>query len=177
MKHLKDEEIMTMISHGKLEYTRILFDRYHIKIYNFLLKMVQDKDHSEDLTQDVFYKLIKYRTSYKEGKFSSWIYTIARNVFMDHYKSQKNKNQRLDDIDYKIQKIPEENITSKEIKEQLETALNKLNYTDKMLIVMHRYQNIKYQEIAEITDSTRGAVKTKIHRAIAKLKNHYFQNM
>lgn len=177
MKNLTDEELMILVSNGNLDRMSILFERYHIKIFNFLLKMTRDRDISQDITQEVFYKAIKYRSSYKRGKFSSWIYTIARNIFADHYQSQKNKEDRFENIEYKIEQKEQDTIEIKETNEELYKALNKLNKSDKELVIMNRYQGIKYQEIAEITGSTAGAVKTKIHRAIHKLKDHYLQNI
>lgn len=177
MKNLTDEELMILVSEDNLDMMRILFERYHIRIFNFLLKMTNDRDASQDITQEVFYKAIKYRKSYKKGKFSSWIYTIARNIFSDHYQSKKNKDQRLDEIEYKVEREGSNTIEKDEIKEQLNKALEKLNKSDRELVIMNRYQGIKYQEIAEITGSTAGAVKTKVHRAIHKLKDHYLQNI
>ncbi|MHA7056690.1 RNA polymerase sigma factor [Aquimarina sp. M1] len=177
MKNVTDEELMILVSNGDLDMMSILFDRYHIRIFNFLLKMTRDRNVSQDITQEVFYKAIKYRASYKKGKFSSWIYTIARNIFSDHYQSQKNKEQRLDEIEYKIEHEETDSLEKQEIKEQLDKALRRLPQCDRELIIMNRYQRIKYQEIAEITGSTAGAVKTKVHRAIHKLKDHYLQNI
>ncbi len=176
MKNLTDEELMIMVSNGNLDMMSILFDRYHIRIFNFLLKMTRDRDVSQDITQEVFYKAIKYRTSYKKGKFSSWIYTIARNIFSDHYQKQKIAAQRLDAIEFKIETEDTYTIEKDEVKEQLERALGQLSKSDRELVIMNRYQEIKYQEIAEITNSTAGAVKTKVHRAIHKLKDYYLQN-
>ncbi len=175
MKNVTDEELMILVSNGNLDMMSILFDRYHVRIFNFLLKMTRDRDASQDITQEVFYKAIKYRTSYKKGKFSSWIYTIARNIFSDHYQRKKNKDQRLDEINYKTEAA--DRIEKDETAEQLHRALEQLNQSDRELVIMNRYQGIKYQEIAEITGSTPGAVKTKVHRAITKLKNHYLQNI
>ncbi|WP_299604841.1 RNA polymerase sigma factor [Aquimarina litoralis] len=177
MKNLTDEELMILVSEDNLDMMRILFERYHIRIFNFLLKMTNDRDASQDIAQEVFYKAIKYRKSYNKGKFSSWIYTIARNIFSDHYQSKKNKDQRLDEIEYKTEQEGSNGIEKDEIKEQLNQALKKLNKSDRELVIMNRYQGIKYQEIAEITGSTTGAVKTKVHRAIHKLKDHYLQNI
>ncbi len=176
MKNLNDEELMILVSNGNLDVMGILFDRYHIKIFNFLLKMTRDKEVSQDITQEVFYKAIKYRASYKKGKFSSWIFTIARNIFVDYYQRQKNKDERFETIEYKIEQKEPDQINARETNEELNRALNQLNTVDKELVIMNRYQGIKYQEIAEITGSTPGAVKTKIHRAIHKLKGHYLQN-
>ncbi len=177
MKNLSDEELMILVSNGNVDMMSILFERYHVRIYNFLLKMTRDRDVSQDITQEVFYKAIKYRNSYKRGKFSSWIYTIARNIFSDHYQKQKNKDQRLDDIQYKTEEQDANSIEDNEVKEQLHLALQQLGQSDKELIIMNRYQGIKYQEIAEIIGSTEGAVKTKVHRAIHKLKEYYLQKI
>ncbi len=177
MKNLSDEELMILVSNGKLDMMSVLFERYHIRIFNFLLKMTRDHEVSQDITQEVFYKAIKYRNSYKKGKFSSWIYTIARNIFSDYYQKQKNRDQRLDQIEYKIENQETNYIEGNEIKEQLDRALDQLNKSDKELVIMNRYQGIKYQEIAEITGSTEGAIKTKVHRAIHKLKDYYLQNI
>lgn len=93
---------------------------------------------------------------------------------MDYYQKQKNKDVQLNaeiygEEDKNYSEINETN-------EQLYRALNRLNNSDKELIVMNRFQNIKYKEIAQILGSTEGAVKTKIHRAIFKLKELYLQN-
>lgn len=174
MENFTDEELMELIVGGNLDLMRHLFQRYHIKIYNFCWQMTQDKDLSKDITQEVFYKVLKHRETYRQNKFSSWIYAIARNLCNDYYKIL-NKTQRLNDKDlneiYKISDpIPEPlgNIR------QLNFALDRLSNSDRELIVMGKYQGLKYHEIAEITDSTLGAVKTKMHRAMQKLKDSYF---
>ncbi|WP_084549497.1 RNA polymerase sigma factor [Aquimarina spongiae] len=176
MKQLTDEEIMIKVSQGDLDMMRMLFDRYHLKIFNFLLKMTRDRVISQDITQEVFYKAIKYKTSYKNGKFSSWIFTIARNVFSDHYQKSKSSPKRLDDFEYKTMSEETDHIEQNEVKQQLDQALNQLSDSDRELVIMNRYQGIKYNEIAEIVGSTEGAVKTKVHRAIHKLKGYYLQN-
>lgn len=174
MENSTDEELMELIVGGNLDMMRHLFQRYHIKIYNFCFQMTKDKDLSKDITQEVFYKVLKHRETYKQNKFSSWIYAIARNLCKDHYKIL-NKTQRLNDKDlnkiYKINDTISEPIGNIR---QLNFALEQLGNTDRELIVMGKYQGLKYHEIAEITNSTLGAVKTKMHRAMQKLKDAYF---
>lgn len=166
---------MLQIANGKLELLSVLFDRYHVRIYNFFNKMVQNKMVSEDLTQDVFIKIIKYRTSYKNGNFAAWIYTIARNIFSSHY--QKTKKERSSMIDDDKLDANETLITESRQEEldHLHKALLKLSNSDRELIVMHRFQEIKYEQIAQIIGSTENAVKVKVHRALKKLKDIYFQ--
>jgi len=168
---------MILVSNGHLDNLTILFDRYHLRIFNFFNKMMHNKDVSEDLTQDVFYKVMKYRTSYKNGNFTSWIYTIARNIFSSYY--QKQKKESASTLDEKFIKSDEKLVTDTNEDEinHLQRALIKLNHTDRELIIMNRYQEIKYAEIAEIIGSSEGAVKVRVHRALKKLKEIYFQNI
>ncbi len=176
MENLTDEELMELVKGDDLDVMRYLFRRYHIKIYNFCFQMTRDKDISKDITQDVFYKVLKHRETYRQSKFSSWIYAIARNLCKDYYKIL-NKTKQLDDRDLKYRCEIDENKSEPlgNIK-QLNFALNQLKHSDRELIVMGKYQGLKYQEIAEITNSTLVAVKTKMHRAMQKLKDSYFLN-
>lgn len=175
MKHLSDEEIMLAVANGELKQLSILFDRYHIRIFNFFNKMLHNKMVSEDLTQEVFIKVLKYRTSYKSGNFTSWIYTIARNIFSSYY--QKQKKERTNIIENDLVGTEENLITesNQEELEHLQRSLLKLNNVDRELIVMHRFQEINYGQIAEIIGSSEGAVKVKVHRALKKLKDIFFQ--
>jgi len=132
---------------------------------------------SEDLTQDVFAKVIRYRSSYQEGNFASWIFTIARNIFSTYYQKQKKERSQLindDTLDSGEVLLTESN---QEELNHLQKALLKLSNSDRELIVMHRFQEIKYSQIAEIMGSSEGAVKVKVHRAIKKLKEVYFQTI
>ncbi|QNM85462.1 RNA polymerase sigma factor [Polaribacter pectinis] len=174
MKHLTDEEVMLQIANGKLDMLTILFDRYNVRIYNFFNKMVHNKMVSEDLTQDVFMKVIKYKASYKNKNFAAWIYTIARNIFSSHY--QKTKKERSNEIDDNT--MSNEVLVSESRQEELDhlqKALLQLKNSERELIVMHRFQEIKYEQIAQIIGSSENAVKVKTHRALKKLKEIYFQ--
>lgn len=166
---------MLAVANGNLDLMSILFDRYHVRIYNFFNKMSQNKMVSQDLTQDVFIKILKYRTSYNNGNFAAWIYTIARNMFSTYY--QKQKKERTSSIE--DDKLNAEDVLLTQNKQEeldhLKTALLQLNNSDRELIVMHRYQEIKYKQIAEIIGSSENAVKVRVHRALKKLKDIYFQ--
>ena len=134
--------------------------------------MSGDKMLSEDLTQDVFYKVMKYRTSYKNGKFVSWIFTIARNSLNTHFTRDKDTHADFEHLENRIGEEKNEEDFS-----QLHFALNKLETSDREVIVMNRFQQIRYNEIAEIIGSTEGAVKTKVSRALKKLKTIYIESI
>ena len=176
MKHLTDEELMQIVSNGNLDAMTHIFERYNVRLYNFYYQMAKDVAVCEDLTQIVFLKVIKYKHSYKGGKFASWIFKIARNLFYDHYQEQK-KTQAFEDIDDVTGELDEETIEKEEEVSHLMKVLNSLNEKDKELIVMNRIDGIKYEQIAEIVGSNTIAVKTKIHRIVKKLRTNYFETL
>ncbi len=163
---------MIKVANGNLDLLKILFDRHHKYVFNFLYKMCNDQMLSEDLTQEVFYKLMKYRTSYNNGKFVSWLFTIARNTLKAHFRKTATTYENLDTIAYKL----EDETAHKKDYSDLHQAINALSASDRELVILNRFHDIKYEELAEIVASTPGAVKTKISRALNKLRTIYFQN-
>ena len=174
LKERTDEELMKEVALGNLDLAKTLFERHHVHVYNFLYKMSKDKMLSEDITQEVFFKLIKYRSSYNNGKFVSWMFTIARNSLSSHYKSSKATFTDLEPLEYRL---TEDHNDNTEAYTHLQQALDKLNETDRELLILNRLQEIKYNELAEIMDSTTGAIKTKVSRALKKLKGIYFEKI
>lgn len=175
---MTDEEIMGAVKTGDLQQASVLFDRYHKRIFNFLANMCRDRALAEDLAQNVFLRMIRYRTSYREGaKFQSWIFQIARNVFADHY--QTHKNRFSDFVD--VEKVSESLRDGDEVAEQdererkLHRSLQMLNDEQRELLLLTRFQQMKYEEVAVMMDTTVANIKVKVHRAIQKLREHYFQ--
>ncbi len=174
MSQLTDEELMWNVAQGQLDDMSILFERYHLRIYNFLYQMVRDQAICEDITQNVFYKAIRYKHSYNKGNFASWIFKIARNNLSDYWVQQKKNNNNIA-IDNISETIETDTNTNKEEITHLYSILDKLSNEDKELVVMNKLQGIKYEDIATQINSSPGAVKVKVHRILKKLRTHYFE--
>lgn len=174
MEALSDEMIMQKVSDGNLDLLKVLFDRHHKHVYNFLYKMSGDRMLSEDLTQDVFYKLIKYRDSYNNGSFLSWLFTIARNSLKTYYTRNHKSHENIEVLAYKA---VEEEQEVMENNAQLQHALNQLDPADRELVVLNRFKEIRYEDLAEMMGSTPGAIKTKVCRILKKLKHIYLENL
>ncbi len=171
-----DEQIMEAVKNGELQQASVLFDRYNKRIFNFLRQMTSDSMLAEDLAQNVFLRLIKYRQSYREGnRFQSWIYQMARNVFSDHYQSSKNKTRSHIDVEKMSDRIFESEDNTDEREQLLHRSLAKLSEEQRELLVLTRFQHLKYEEVAAIMDTTVANIKVKVHRAIGKLREHYFE--
>ena len=175
---LSDEKIMLKVKDGYLSELTELFDRYHVKLYNFFLKLTFDKAASEDLTQTLFYRLIKYRHSFKstDGSFKSWIYQAARNVHIDFCKENQKHSDRFKSMDEKHDNISGTDDTYNEWDfEKLDKALAQLNPDEREIIVLSRYQGLKYEEISRIKDISVAAIKVQVHRAMKHLRILYFK--
>lgn len=175
---MTDEAIMEAVKNGDLQQVTLLFGRYNKRIYNFLARMTIDRALAEDLTQNVFLRIIKYRTSYREGaRFQSWIYQVARNVFSDHYQAHKNKFSDFIDVDKISDHMPdkENNELQDEKEALLHRSMAKLSDEQRELLVLTRFQQMKYEEVAGIMNTTVANIKVKVHRAIIKLREYYFE--
>ena len=175
MKDLTDEQLMMLINKGDIQMMQSLFERYHIRIYNYCLKLTKNRAVSEDITQDTFYKIIKYRKSFKDKTFAAWIFTITRNLCIDHLKKNKSSALNTVSLEDKQETNSYENDDKNEAIEQLKISLNKLGTLDRELIILSRYEKLKYKDIANIVKISESAVKTRIHRALQKLKLYYFK--
>ncbi len=175
---MTDEQIMQLVKDGNLSKAAVLFTRYNKKLYNFFLRQTYDQGLSEDLTQNVFERMIRYRTSYNiEHSFKSWIYQIARNVKFDTYKKKKLPIQ--DDVDFQRIDVGQEMTTSslekKETLKNLEQAISKLNPEQRELIHLTKIQKMKYSEVASLLETTEGAVKVKVYRAVKELRKIFLK--
>jgi RNA polymerase sigma factor (sigma-70 family) len=172
-----DESIMLGVKDGLLASMATLFDRYQVKLYNFFLKLTFDRAASEDLTQNVFYRLIKYRHSYDsaEGSFKSWMYKIARNLHFDYIKEKKKSNDQFRVLQADHENIEEtEDRVSEEDLKKLNLALLRLQPDQRELILLSRFEGLKYQEISRINGKSVVSIKVQLHRAIKQLRDLYF---
>lgn len=175
---MTDEMIMETVKNGDLQQVSVLFERYHKRIFNFLARMTMDRELAEDLTQNVFLRIMKYRASYREGnRFESWIYQVARNVFSDHYNVHKNKFSDFVDMekisDHMQDPGDENDMDEKE--KLLQRSMALLSEEQRELLILTRFQQMKYEDVAVIMDTTVANIKVKVHRAIARLREHYFE--
>lgn len=174
---MTDEQLMEAVKGGDLQQASLLFDRYNKRLFNYLVRMTYDQQVAEDLTQNVFVRLLRYRTTYKEGlKFQSWIYQVARNVFADHYQAKKNQRTSAMDIDDIGDALldPGEGPEQAEQERLLIRSMAMLNDEQRELLVLTRFTHLKYEEVAVLLNTTVANIKVKVHRAIGKLRENYF---
>lgn len=175
---MTDNLLMEDVRDGKVEKLAILFERHHVALFNYFLRLTGNRPVSEDLVQEVFTRILKYRTTYRgEDKHSVWMYKIARNAHIDFLRRQK-KTVPLEDQFEEAQSadlIPEERVERQQEAALISRALKRLSPRKQEVILLSRFQNLKYREIAELMECPVGTVKGMVHRAVQELGDIYKQ--
>ena len=172
---------MNSVREGNLDKMSLLFSRNYRSLYIFLYHMTHDKADSEDMVQNTFYRMLKYRHSYSgAGSFQTWMYHIARNVLKDHVK-KRHTMPISDKMEWVAETLTDEKtagdqLEKKQDKLELHNAIGLLKSEEREVLIMSKFQELKYQQIATILGITEGAVKVKVHRALNELKLIYQRN-
>jgi RNA polymerase sigma factor (sigma-70 family) len=171
---------MLKVKNGDIDKMGLLYERYNRMLFRFLFNMTRQKELSEDMVQNVFLRMLKYPDGFMGfGEFKTWMYHIARNTVYDHFRKVK-RTPAHSDLANLEERIESEQLTDAQIqKEQelkiLETAMDKLTDENRELLILCRFQELKYHEIAKILNTTEGAIKVRVHRALNQLKDNYLK--
>jgi RNA polymerase sigma factor (sigma-70 family) len=165
-----DEDLMLQVRNGEVEMLGVLFDRYHTPLFNFYTKMTQNRTVSEDLVQDVFLRILRYRQTYRPGTvFRTWIYQIARNARLDHLRKARPEAPLAAEP---IAPVPAtDSAQQKQEAQLLQRALMQLPEDKREILILSRFQELKYEEIARLMSCEVGAVKVRVHRALRQLRD------
>jgi RNA polymerase sigma-70 factor (ECF subfamily) len=161
-----------------------VFNEFQSPIYNYVLRMVKDRSLAEELTQDVFVKLYNSLSDFRgDSKVSTWIYRIATNVCLDHFRSSSYKKSEKTDLlnpkdllkkvlpeDRKRMPSAEEELISAEMSSCVRGYIDDLPEDYRVVILLHDLQGFTNPEIAKITGTTLENVKIRLHRARRKMK-------
>ena len=171
-----DNQLMLQVKAGDLDKLGVLFERYKMPLYRYFYLRTRDGAASEDLVQNVFMRIIRYRERFQPvGHFRSWMFRIAHNLGIDHQR-KRSRLRTIDDTrdDRLIEpRTAEEDLLDGERLALLENALRRLRGDYREVLVLSRYRELTYHEIGEILGCSEGAVKTRIHRALKELKKLY----
>lgn len=179
---MSDEDVMEQLQAGVVQAFDIIVQRYKDRLHNFLFRYTHNHEDCEDLVQETFLRVYRSRHSYERiAKLSTWMYTIALNLAKSMYK----KKQRMslisihadesdpDDREFEITDavmLQDEELHLKFSMQELEKALMELNDDFREAIILRDIQQLTYEEIAEITGTAMGTVKSRINRGRQQLQ-------
>ena len=160
---------MRRVREGDLGSLAALFERHHRPLFNYFVHLNGNRDRSEDLVQDVFFRMLKYRQSYQPDRsFTAWMYQIARNAQSDAARKHKLEVE-LGDADYSTVHPIDERLTHQQQVALLRRAMARLSVEKRELLILSRFQNLKYEDIASILGCDVGTVKVRVYRAVRAL--------
>jgi RNA polymerase sigma-70 factor (ECF subfamily) len=172
---------MLKVKNGDIDKMGLLYERYNRQLFSFLFNMTRHRETSEDMVHNVFFRMLKYRKGFTGyGEFRTWMYHVARNTIHDHFRKNKRtpSHNSIQDFEGIIssEQFSDEQLEKQQELETLETAMKNLTDENRELLVLCRFQELKYHEIAHILNITEGAVKVRVHRALIQLKSNYLKN-
>jgi RNA polymerase sigma-70 factor (ECF subfamily) len=171
------EQLIAAARRGDHEAFRHLFDRWARPVVSFVYDMVGDRALAEDLTQETFVRAYKYlRALRDETKFSTWLFSIAKNVAREHLRSAHSRSKKVDLDDETVLELRDERPTpagallDKELNGVVRHALGALDEDKRLVFTLKIFQQRSYEEIAEITGFSVPKVKTDLHRARTEMR-------
>jgi RNA polymerase sigma-70 factor (ECF subfamily) len=171
-----DEKLMLDVRKGDLEAFEALYDRYHKRLFHFILRFMKEKTSAEDILQETFLRLLKGKKHFrKDSRFSTYLFTIARNLCLDTLKSWERKHVFMSQENHmekamEKSKGPDKILEETEIGKIIQNEIQALPLDQREVLVLSKYSGLSYDEIARIVGSTTAAVKQKAYRAMLSLK-------
>ena len=186
MNKLTDEQLFELFQNGDNKAFDQIVLRYKDKLYTFLYMIVGDYDLAQDLAQDTYLRIFKNKNSYNKmsAKFSTWMYTIAKNgAFTELRKKKRRKTYAVsevrkkgndgEDYEFQIPDLSERDLESKMMteykRESIQSALSQLKQDFRTIIILRDIQELSYDHISRIVEVPIGTVKSRINRAREKL--------
>ena len=168
---------MEQVRRGEAAGATRLFQRYAAPLLKFTGRILGDPAEAEEITQDVFLKLMVRADQYDgRAPVASWLFAIATNACRDHLRrSVRRPSVALEAVpEVKEPGIPaDERLAHRQRREAVRRALSRLSLEQREALVLARYHGMPYAEIARALDISEGAVKTRIFRAMETLKAQF----
>src|SRR3984957_3835807 len=176
-----DAQLMLRVRDGDDESFRLLLEKHRMPVVHFVYRMVQDRAISEELAQEVFLRVYRSRATYEPtAKFTTWLFRIATHLALNSLRDGKNerKQESLDDMvdDQPVRQVSDNRPTVEqamlyqarlgEVKEAIQTLPEK----QRAAVLMHKYEEMEYSQIARALNCSESAVKSLLFRAYETLR-------
>lgn len=175
-----DHELMVSAARGELAAMSEIYERRHRALFRFFFRLIGRPAPAEDLTHEVFLRMIRYRQTYRSGElFEAWMYRIARNVFADHTKKHRLETPAVEgrmELVESGRPTPFESAAKQQDLALLHRALRELPDEKRELIVLSRFQGLSYEQIGKIMGCEPGTVKVRVFRAMKEM-GQVFHNL
>ena len=176
-----DAELMLRVKDGDGASFGLLLAKYRASVNHFLYRMVQDQAISEELAQEVFLRVYRSRETYEPtAKFTTWLYRIATHLALNWLRDEKNQRsqQRLDETgeDGPVREVADRSLSVEQRLlhqvnvDEVRQAVAALPDKQRAAVLMHKYDEMEYSQIAKVLSCSESAVKSLLFRAYETLR-------
>jgi RNA polymerase sigma-70 factor (ECF subfamily) len=183
-----DVQLMLDVKSGDARSFELLLQKYRTPLVNFLYRMVRDRASAEDLAQEVFLRVYRARKDYvASAKFTTWLFRIATNLALNavrdgrYHQSEISLDQRVSTGDANEVEAPmldvadrkpgiEQQLVDRDRVAMIRQAINKLPEKQRVAVLLHKYHELDYDEIARILECSESALKSLLFRAYETLR-------
>lgn len=173
-----EDELILQSKEGNLDSYNTLVEIYQQQVYNIALRMLGSPHDAEDITQEIFVQSWKSLGGFRGKNFRAWLFRIASNACRDFLRSKKSrKADSLDAIFPEYNPLPssiespEENVLKEEVSQLIARQLMYLSEDQRLVVTLADLQGLSYEEIAQITSTSLGTVKSRLNRGRSNLRD------
>jgi RNA polymerase sigma-70 factor, ECF subfamily len=181
---ISDAEVMLRVKAGDQPAFDYLVQKYRRSIVSFMYRMARNAGAAEDLAQEVFLRVYRSRESYEpSAKFTTWLYRIATNLAVNHARDTRHERPEVtvsldetDDDTGTTLEVPdgtlnaEQAMMRRERMQMIRRKVEALPEQQKLAVVMHKYQQMDYKQIADVLKKSESATKSLLFRAYETLR-------
>jgi RNA polymerase sigma-70 factor (ECF subfamily) len=177
----RDAELMLRVRDGDTESFTLLLERHRSPVIHFVFRMVQNQSVAEELAQEVFLRVYRSRANYEPtAKFTTWLFRIASHLALNwirdrrHERGQESLDQ--DTPEGMARQVPDRGISKEQTMvreskfEEIRRAIHSLPEKQKAAVLMHKYEEMEYSQIAAVLECSESAVKSLLFRAYESLR-------
>ncbi len=178
-----DAELMLRVKEGDEDSFRVLLEKHRNPLVHFLYRMVQDQPVAEELAQEVFLRIYRSRATYEPtAKFTTWLFRIATHLALNSLRDGKNERgqERLDDErdgELPTRQVADRGPTVEQSMlyqarlQEVRDAIASLPEKQRAAVLMHKYEEMDYSQIAKVLECSESAVKSLLFRAYETLRS------
>lgn len=170
---LSDEDLMQAIGRGDAQAFEALYGRYRRRLYNLILRYVQDAALAEDLYQEAFLRLLRAAPRWRpRARLSTWLYRVALNLCIDH--ARKRRESVLDPAAAEAlldrRPGPQDHLQASQTAQWLRAEVARLPAEQRAVLLLRVYGGLSEREVAEVVGCPVGTVKSRLHYALRRLR-------
>ena len=168
---LSDEALMRGVREGNADNVGALFERHHARVHALCYRLTRRADEADDLTQETFLRVLRYSSSYRqEASFTTWLYRIAYNLCAELWQQTRRELPMPDEAERAESTGPAQ-LSERHV--LLDEAMHRLEPEQRAVLVLTRYHDLKYDDVARVLECTPAAARVRAHRALNDLKEIY----